>query len=234
VFQLCSRITHLSNTGQALWSFPVACLLLFSYSMSVLADYFSVDNISVSENDGVYSIYITADINAAEDYVKYVLTDYVHVYRLSDSVIESKVLSSDDKAAVVQSRVLCCIPVFCKEVIRVDEIRELESGQLQAVILPAQSDFKSGKAIWEIEANGDKTRLTYRAYIEPDFFIPPVLGTSMVIDNMRNEFDATFHRIEHIARIIQERAWDNNFSFVKVRQDTEDEPCNEKLIASQK
>lgn len=192
-----------------------------------------LDEVTVYEQDGIYHVNITAEIAATEEHVRQVLTDYAHVYRLNDSVIESKVLESTiDGKVRVQSLVLCCTTLFCREVMRVDEISELESGDLQAVIIPEQSDFRSGTAVWEITSMGDSTRLTYLASIEPDFFIPTVLGTQTVINNMRNEFITTFYRIERIARINEAREWDEDFLFTYSTQQVDDGPCDFGLVTS--
>ena len=55
----------------------------------VVADYFSPHNIVVFEQDGIYHINVTTELAASEEHVRQVLTDYVHIYRLSDSIIEN-------------------------------------------------------------------------------------------------------------------------------------------------
>jgi len=191
-----------------------------------------IEDVSVFEKDGVYHINITSEIDANYRNVRSVITDYVHIYRLSDSIIESKVLNSSDGKVQVETLVLCCVPVFCKEVSRVEEVKELESGDIQTVIIPDKSDFLSGETMWIIESLGNTTRLSYQARLEPDFFIPPVLGTQMVINNMRSEFSTTIYRIQHIARINEEREWDDDFEFSRVINRQKDEPCNTALISS--
>ena len=233
VFQLCSWLRHLIYTIQVV-RLPLSALAFLLYlPFQAVADYFSPRNIVVFEQNGVYHLNVTTELAASEDHVRQVLTDYIHIYRLSDSIIESKVLvSADDEKTQVETLVLCCIPVFCKEVTRVEEVSTLASGDLQTMIIPEKSDFLSGKARWEIIAKGNKTQLTYIASIEPDFFIPPLLGTQMVIDNMRKELKMTFYRIEHIARINEAREWDENFSFAGITQKENNEPCNNELITS--
>ncbi|MGD2053942.1 MAG: hypothetical protein PVG45_07520, partial [Gammaproteobacteria bacterium] len=75
----------------------------------------------------------------------------------------------------------------------------LESGDLEAEIVPALSEFKSGKATWKITPVDNHSYLVYEAFLEPDFFIPPVVGSSIVKDNLKNEFFTTFERVERIA-----------------------------------
>ena len=232
MFQLCSRLRYITYLFQVL-RLPLctfsALLCLSSYAV---ADGF-LEQVNVTEEDGIYHIHISAKIAASEQHVRQVLTDYVHIYRLSDSVIESEVLESPvDGHVQVRSLVLCCTPIFCRDAVRVDDISELESGNLQAVIIPDKSDFRSGKAVWEIVPDGKNTQLTYIATIEPDFFIPPLLGTRMVINNMREEFKTTFYRIEHIARVNEERQWDDDFTLTSAIRRAEGEPCNNELITS--
>lgn len=210
-------------------------LILWCLSFIAVADSFNLDDVVVFEKNGVYHISITAEIAAAEEHVRQVLTDYVHIYRLSDSIIESKVLeSSGGEKIQVETVILCGIPVVCKEVSLVEEVSILESGNLQTVILPEKSDFRSGKSIWEITAKGDKTQLTYQANIEPDFFIPPILGAQLVIANMRNEYIIALYRIEHIARINEAREWDEDFTFVNIDDSADGESSNNELIINPK
>jgi hypothetical protein len=80
-------------------------------------------------------------------------------------------------------------------------VRILASGNLQADIVPERSEFRSGRAIWKITAMGNRSKLEYEATLEPDFFIPPVIGMSVIGKSMKNEVIYTFDRIERIASI---------------------------------
>lgn len=233
MFPLCSWSRVLTiNIQMSRHPLPTFLILLCA-TFHASTEPYTVDDIAVYEKDGVYHINITADIAAPPDHVRQVLTDYVHIYRLSDSIIESSVLqSSRDGKTQVKTLALCCTALFCKEVTRVEEVRILASGNLQSKILPEQSDFISGEALWKIKAVGERTQLSYQASIEPDFFIPPILGTRMVINNMRKEFNATFNRIGHIARINEAREWDNDFSFVRVIRPPDDGPCKNEILTS--
>ena len=207
------------------------CVLFCTHS--VHADS-STRRIHVTEADGIYTIQVSQELDVEPHYVNDVLTDVMHVYRLNPSIIESEILASDDDSGVrVRTKLLCCLPVFCREVERVDVIKLLASGEIQATLIPEQSDFESGKAIWKITPLGDNhTHLSYTATIEPKFFIPPVLGVSLVKENLLKEFGTTFDRIERIASINEERDWHHEIHSTQLAiQKSLSEPCEERLRA---
>ena len=191
-----------------------------------------LDKVEVFEVDGVYHINFSSQIDASHDHVRKVITDYVHIYRLSDSIIESKVSNNKHNGKIqVETLVLCCVPVFCREVTRLEEIDELEPGHIQTVIIPGKSDFLSGETKWLIEPSGQSTLLSYQARLEPDFYIPPLLGTEMVINNMRKEFSITVNRIEHIARINEEKEWETNFNYLALDSQDDETKCTSEVRA---
>ena len=226
-----SRLSTYTHTCHPIRVTLFALPLLLCLQFQVFAG--SLNEVIVSEKNGIYNISVIAEIAATEKHVRQVLTDYVHIYRLSDSIIESKIVeSSITEKTQVETLVLGCTPIFCKEVTRVEEVSTLETGDIQTVIVPEKSDFRSGKALWEITARGEKTELKYLASLEPDFFIPPVLGTQMVINNLRDEFETTLYRLGHIARINEAREWDENFSVTSTPQRTDDGPCDNESYTS--
>jgi hypothetical protein len=218
----------ITNTRSLLASIALA----FFQPLYVLA--FEFSEAEVTENNGVFKIRVDAVINAPPDYIRAVLTDYLHIYRLSPSIIESEVLpSSIDEETHVRTRLLCCTPVFCREVERVEAVRLLASGDLEAKIVPGLSEFKSGKATWKIMPFEGNSRMVYEASLEPDFFIPPVVGTSIVKNNLKNEFLTTLERVERIASFNARRERDEKHLLAKDSTGTEEKPpCKQQLETS--
>lgn len=198
----------------------------------LIAHAYELKNAEVTEENGIFRIQITATIDAPAAYIRQVLTDYTHMYRLSSSIIESEVLPSKQKdEKQIRTKLLACTSVFCREVERVDAVRTLASGDLQAVIVPELSEFRSGQAVWRIRSMNEKSKLVYEATLEPDFFIPPVVGVPAIRNSLKDEFIATFERIEKIASINLERDWSNEHTLASVAIDTRKPPCNKKLKA---
>ena len=205
---------------------PLALILIVLFPLNALAYEFS--DTKITEDDGVFQIRISAIIAAPAEYVRNVLTDYSHLYRLSPSIIENEVLPSstrDEKH--IRTRLLFCTSVFCREAERVDTVRVLDSGIIQAEIIPQLSEFKSGKASWTITPRYDQTHVVYQAYLEPDFFIPPILGTKLIMDNLHTEFKTTFIRMERIASFNAERDWNEDLMLTAAQ--TKDAPCRDKV-----
>jgi len=180
--------------------------LTFINNASVLAN--DIAEFEVTEEEGVFYIKASVVLHAPVEYVRAVLTDYVHIYRLNPSIIESEVLASPgNNVARVRTKVIACVVSYCEEVERVEDVRILSSGDIQAKIVPQFSQFKSGITLWQIRSVGEDSRLTYYAEMEPDFFIPPIIGNAIVKAKLRDELMTSFSSLEKIASIQLERDW---------------------------
>lgn len=169
-------------------------------------------DVEVTEQGGVFRINAAIVVDAPADYVRQVLSDFVHIYRLNPSIIESEVLASeDDSVTHVRTRVLGCAGYFCQELERVEKVRTLPSGDLIADILPEKSEFRSGSTRWHIEPKGERSRVVYESSMEPDFYIPPVVGKFMAKKSIRTELASSFENLERIANVLADRDWKADF-----------------------
>ena len=188
---------------------------------------FELNHAEISEDKGIFQLKFTTTIDAPADYVRQVLTDFTYIYRLNPSIIESEILPSKRSGETkVRTKVLACASVFCREVERVEIVRILASGDLQVDIVPEQSDFRSGKAIWKITAFDNRSKLEYEATVEPDFFIPPVIGISVIGTSMKDEVIRSFDRIEHIASINASRDRTDDFTIAGFDVSATGTPCD--------
>ena len=190
---------------------PVLCLT-FINSTAVLAN--DIAEFEVSEEEGIFYINASVVLQAPAEYVRSVLTDYVHIYRLNPSIIESEVLAPPgNNVARIRTKVIGCVIFYCEEIERVEDVRILASGDIQAKIVPESSQFKSGVTLWQVRSMGEESKLTYHAEMEPDFYVPPVIGNTIVKAKLREEIMTSFTRLERIARIQSERDWNPDWTF---------------------
>jgi len=154
----------------------------------------------VAEDGGIFQIEMKAIIGARAEYIRQVLTDYNRIYRLNPSIVENEVITSDETGDKwVRTKLLACNSVFCKYLKRVDIVSTLPSGDLQAEIVPELSDFRNGYArlnLWQETAG---TRVLIRSEVEPDFWIPPLIGPWLIKRKLRSEALETVHNLERLA-----------------------------------
>ena len=180
--------------------------------------------IEINEQGGVYQIKVVALIAASASYVRHVLTDYKHIYRLNPSIIESEVLEQDHDGSVsVRTKVIGCAAYFCEELERVEKVRVLPSGDLHAEIIPELSQFKSGQTHWRIKPQGDYCEVTYLSDMEPDIYIPPVVGKFLIKKSIREGMHTSFVNLENISSVLAERGWLKNDQ--AITEATSNSPC---------
>jgi hypothetical protein len=179
-----------------------ACTCLLLCLLTPLSYAAGLTELHVSETQGIYSINLVMQMQVPARYVHRVLTDYVHIYRLDPAITDSEVLPSLDAGVVrVRTRIADCISFFCMEIDRVEDVRELQHGGLQVTTLPTLGSFKSGHAEWKIMDMEERTQVLYQAQMEPDFFIPPLIGSYLVTQKLRQSILSGLAKIEYIARI---------------------------------
>ena len=189
----------------------------------------------ISETQGMYSINLVMQLDVPAKYVYRVLTDYAHIYRLDPAIIDSEILPSADNGVVrVRTRIADCIALFCIKIDRVEDVRELGHDILQVTNVPTPGSVKSGHAEWKILGMGERTQVTYQAQMEPDLYIPPLIGRYFVAQKLRQSILASLAKVECIARIqaAQERHHELNPALV-VDKAADDHAVDAAFLAGQ-
>lgn len=161
-----------------------------------------VDRLEVHRRDGTYTLSLDAYLDAPPLAVFAVITDYTHIQDLHRRVRESRVQRRiDARTTEVFTLVKGCVAaIFCKSIRRVERVVEDPPYELRSEILPAESDLKSGAVRWRLTPEGDGTRLRYDSEMEPDFWVPPLLGEGLVGRSFRRTTQQMIERVEGLAR----------------------------------
>jgi hypothetical protein len=179
------------------WLMAVSLLLLLWLGQSgnlVAAELISLD---VDHEAGTYTVRLAMELDVSAEHVQQVLTNYRELNRMNPAIKESRILPSPGDGIVrVFTRMESCVLFFCVGFTRVEDVSRSASGDLIAVIVPEQSDFETGTALWQITERGERTLLVYQASMQPGFFIPPMIGSYIVKEKLRNELLTSINRIE--------------------------------------
>lgn len=170
-------------------------LLLFICSLAT-ADAARVHDISVSRQEG--SIVSTADfvVNMPRADVIKAFSSFSELSRLNPAIIESHSKPDDDGRDRVTTRLRDCVAMFCRTLTLVELVAVDANGTIRTEIAPEGGDFKSGSTVWTFEADGERTRVSYRSTVKPDFWLPPVLGQRAMRSALTRQIAASVENLE--------------------------------------
>ena len=152
---------------------------------------------SVSHEGTVYTLSVTARIDAPLDTVYRSITDFDNLAAINPAIEESELLATPTvDTRRVRSVIRVCILMFCKRVEQVQDVTLLEGYAIEAVILPQGGDFRSGLAHWQLTASGASTEMLFTNTFEPDFWVPPVIGPWLIKRKLIREVTETAMYIE--------------------------------------
>lgn len=154
----------------------------------------------ISFQGRTYQYTFVARLKANAQDVHAVVTDFEHMKRVNDDIVESRVLHRYDNGELKRLlKLRHCILVFCFDMDFVERVKE-SPGHLTTTMVPEESTFVDGTANWQIEALGDdSTRISVSARQTPRFWIPPVLGPLILKKVFMSEVAETCANIERIA-----------------------------------
>lgn len=101
------------------------------------------------------------------------------------------------------TRVRVCVWLFCTHLDQVQDIRRVDRDQalgLHADVLPGSSNLRYGIADWRMQDCDGQTCLEFAAELEPDFWVPPLVGPWAIERAMRREAIQTAQGIERLAQ----------------------------------
>jgi hypothetical protein len=157
--------------------------------------------LDVDQKANSYAVYVVMELDAPAEKVRAILTDYAHLDRLNASIKTSEIIDARDDGTVrVLTRFENCIVLFCMTVQRVEDVTEDDQGRILVALVPDASSFRSGQALWEVTSTGTGSRVIHRATLEPDFWLPPWIGTAILKATMRREIRASFENLECLTR----------------------------------
>ena len=88
----------------------------------------------------------------------------------------------------------------CISFVRTERLETDAPRWMKSTALPELSDFKHAMSEFLLESDGDGTKLIYRTEIEPDFFVPPLIGPWFLKRTVSKGALSALSRIEGLAR----------------------------------
>ncbi len=154
----------------------------------------------VEYEDGHFLIDLNMRIEAKPAAVRARLTDYNHLGRINGAIRKSRLVSSTPGGRRVYIETRGCVLFFCKRIVQTQDISEPAPDYLVARIDPTVSDFSYGRVVWHLAPDGTGTRVRFTADLEPDFWVPPLIGPWAIKRKLLEEGRQTIAGLEKLAR----------------------------------
>lgn len=165
----------------------------------------TLESIEVNYKNKVYRLHAETLLDASPEAIAAVLLDFDRFGRISSVYKEYGYLDPlPDGTPVVFTRMEGCVLFYCKSMTRVERLEASSSGHIRTVTLPDQSDFKHSTSEWTLLPEASGTRMIYTLEMEPDFFVPPLIGPPILKRTLRRGGGNVINRIERLAQAVQE------------------------------
>lgn len=159
-----------------------------------------LDQFEVTRKGPEYLVTLDAVVTGESRRLFQLVADYNHWPRLNSAILESELIrSTDEFHHTVRSVTHACIIFFCRDITQLQDIVELENMGIDARTIPDQSDFRQGIVEWRIEpTDQEHSHISVYARLEPDFWIPPLIGPWIVKYVLRREALETIESLEKL------------------------------------
>jgi hypothetical protein len=161
----------------------------------------TIDEIEVNDDDGMYRLYAETRLAASPEAIQAVLTDYERFGRISSVYTEYGYLDpqADGTPTVYTQMRGCVMKIFCRTLTRVERLEINEPTHIRTVTIPHRSDFRHSVSEWRIEAFDSGSRMIYTLEMEPDFWVPPIIGSGILRRTLERGGADAVDRIERLA-----------------------------------
>jgi hypothetical protein len=168
----------------------------------------NIESLDVSRHRGRYMLVADARLDATPESIYLVLTDYAdnRFGRISRVYKESRFLEPDvDGTPMIYTRMEGCVVWYCMTLSRTERLETNPPLWIKTVTLPEHSNYKYTTSEWHLERDGDGTKMIYRLEMEPDFFVPPLIGPWYLQRTLSRGGVRAVMRIERLARELDGR-----------------------------
>ena len=155
----------------------------------------------VEEDGGRYYLRSEVVFNADQQSLYSVLTNFDLFVKFTSAIVESYNMEPDENGRPqFHARLEGCVLFFCRSYIREGYVETTAVSEITAFADPERSDFKFGKERWTLKVDEKGTRMVYEFEMEPDFWVPPLIGPYYIKRAMKSGGEQAINRIEVIAQ----------------------------------
>lgn len=160
-----------------------------------------LERIDVQHEDGRYRMSSETWFDAPLIGVFDVLTDYQRFDRISSVYSQAHYVAPDaDGTPRVFTELKGCVLFFCQTMRRTERLENSGLAEIRATAIASLSDFRYSVASWQLSEARGGTRVVYSVEMEPDFWVPPLIGPYVMKRKLHKGGVDAIERIERLAQ----------------------------------
>ena len=148
-------------------------------------------NVEVTRSNHIFIVEAVSRIDAGRDEAWAVLTDYGGYVHFVPGMTLSRRVS--DEPLRIEQQGEFGVMFFNKHVYAVLEVTETPPSKIYFHSL--EGNLRTLETQVDIDIDGDHVVVTYRSIIEPDFWVPPVIGTALFRAAIRRRLEAVAEEV---------------------------------------
>jgi carbon monoxide dehydrogenase subunit G len=144
--------------------------------------------VRVERSGGSFTVDLLAHVPVSASQAWAVLTDFEHMAEFIPNVTSSQVLERSEFFVRVSQKGTARYGIFKADFDSLREIRLMPTREIRAH--GVGGNIKRMESVMQLEPEAGGTRLQYHAEVQPEFWMPPLIGPAIVRHETAEQFSA--------------------------------------------
>lgn len=160
-----------------------------------------LSRLDVAETESGFRVSADAYVDAAPSAVGAVLLDFRHYPALNPSILEASVVAqTGPNTWRVRTATRGCVAGFCRTVRQEQQFVRQSCWEVTAQLVPGTGNLKASRAHWRLTPEANGTQVHWEASFKPDFWLPPILGKTLLTTFLRRDSERFLSGLARVAR----------------------------------
>ncbi len=173
-----------------------ACAGLLLVLAAAWAEAATITAMEVVRDGARYTIHADMRLDVPRALAWRAATDYERLPEFNPSVVRMKEVGDNR----LQGTLRLCVAFFCKTIEQRLGVHEKPPRRLTMQAIPNRGDLRYGRFETTFStASATATRLVFKAQVQPDFWVPPLIGPWFIARALEQQARVTAESIERLA-----------------------------------
>ena len=150
--------------------------------------------VSVTKSGDAYQVNMRMDVAAPRALVWQVLTDYDNLQRFVPGMISSRLISARGEPKLLEQKGESGVLFFKVSTTTVSRVEETAEREIRFDLV--SGNLKRMKGSWTLSPHDHAISVGYKAEVVPEFAVPPLIGPSVMAQNVKTMVEGVVQEIE--------------------------------------